>query len=146
MSILRRLSNTSKAVQLGANAFIAAIDTSPPGGPYSANASYTINGAAGTYTISKTGNMTSSTTVRWGFRGNYSNYYVRATLIANDTPTTTATLGQWWQTNVNRTWSHPNTTNDTALRSVLRIEISNRASGSVILDSHEVEIQSQTGA
>ncbi len=143
MSILRRLSNSSQAVDLGANTSIDSLDTLPSGGPYNATSSYTINGGAGTYTISRSGNVTNSTTVRWGFRGNYSNYYVRATLITGDTPT--GTLNSWLQTNTNRAWSQINTLNDTLLRCVLRIELSNRASGSVILDSHEVEIKATTG-
>lgn len=130
----------SKSVDLGANAFISALDTTAP---LNATATYTINGGAGTYTISKTGNISTSTTVRWAFRGNYSNYYVRATLLTGDTPT--GTLNSWLQTNTNRAWSQVNTTSDTTVECTLKIEISNRASGSVILDSHEVTIGATTG-
>lgn len=144
MSILRRLSNTRKAVELGPNESISSLDTLPEGGPYSATATYTINGGVGTYTVSRSGNIISSTTVRWGFRGNYSNYYVRATKLSGDTPS--GTLNSWLQTNSNRAWSLSNSTADTTLGCVLRIEISNIASGSVVLDSHEVTIGATCGA
>lgn len=140
MSLLRRLNVSSKAVELGADATISAFDDVLP---LNAIASYTINNGLGTYTITKSGNINTSTTVRWAFRGNYSNYYVRATLISGTAPS--GTLNSWLQTNVDRSWSHSTSTSDTTVECVIRIEISNSASGGVILDSHQVTIGATCG-
>lgn len=142
MSFFRRASVSTKLVELGADTSISALDSISP---LNATATYTINGGLGTYTKSKTGNINTSTTERWGFRGNYSNYYVRATLVSGTTPSG-PTLGTWWKTDTNRAWSHSLSAPDNFVDCVLKIELSKSATGATILDSHQVTISATTGA
>ena len=132
MSFLRRLcSGGSNLVELGQDEVVSVLGTT------SASATYRIDANVGTYSAIKVGNVNTTTTFKWGRKGDFAGYYVRATLVSGTNPT--GTMGSWQQTNGNRTWSNSVTTGQ-SLTSVIKIELSNKSDGSVILDSHLVTL------
>lgn len=62
-------------------------------------------------------------------------YYIRATLDADDTPTTGPTLGTWHSLATTRTWTWTQTGGLGSYRGTLKIEISSDASGTPIVDT-----------
>lgn len=138
MSFFRRSGGGStKLVELGADISVSSFDGTSP---YLASSSYKIDANAGTYTTTRVGNVNDTNTVKWALRGDYSLFYVRATVVANSTPSGTLT-GSWFQTNADRTWTISSSTTD---RSVLLIEISNKSDGSLVVDSHQVTLEATT--
>ena len=131
MSLFRRLSTSSTLVELGQDDVVSssAITT--------AISTYRIDASVGTYSKVRTGNINDTRTVKWGRRGDFSTYYVRATLVSGDTPS--GTLNTWLQTNVNRSWS-VTASGGLLVEGIIKVEISNRSDGSVILDSHQVTL------
>jgi hypothetical protein len=131
MSLFRRLSTSSALVELGQDDVVSssAITT--------AIATYRIDASVGTYSKVRTGNINDTRTVKWGIRGDFSTYYVRATLISG--ALTSGTFNTWQQTNVNRSWS-ATASSGNFVEGVINIELSNRSDGSVVLDSHQVTI------
>ena len=142
MSFFRRSGGggSTKLVELGADIVISAFDNTSP---YNASSSYRIDANAGTYTKTEVGTpLSSSSTVKWGIRGDYSTFYVRGTKITGpeDPDVGSAANNTWLQTNTNRTWTISVASAD-AVQCTLLIEISNKSDGSVILDSHQVTLQ-----
>lgn len=132
MSFLRRSAGGStKLVELGDDTSVASLGTT------SASATYRIDANVGTYSRIRVGNINDTRTTNWGIRGDFSSYYVRATLVSGGTPS--GTLNSWLQTNTNLSWTISVTTGISET-SVVNIEISNKSDGSVILDSHQVTL------
>lgn len=134
MSFFRRSGGGStKLVELGADISINSVGTS------SASSTYRIDANAGTYSSIRAGSINQTVTFKWGYRGDFSAFYVRATSVGGSVPT--GTLNVWLQTNTNRSWAISTVTGNADNGSIL-IEISNKSDGSVLLDTQVVTLDS----